>query len=130
MSIFKNGIPLQKIIVAYLPPVLWAALIFTFSSQSILPGFEESVHNFIFKKLAHITVYLVLYLLVVHAVISTISEKRPKTILLLPIFICLIYAISDEFHQSLVPGRYATLRDIGYDSLGIGIAFLKKYGYI
>lgn len=130
MSIFKSGISFQKIIVAYLPPVLWATLIFVFSSQSTLPGFEESVHNFIFKKFAHITVYFVLYLLVVHAVLRTISEKKPKIILLLPICICLLYAVSDELHQSLVPGRYATFRDIGYDSLGIGIAFLKKYGYI
>ncbi len=130
MSIFKNGVSFKKVLIAYLPPTMWAALIFIFSSQSILPGFEESALNFIFKKLAHISVYLVLYLLVVHAVISTISEKRSKTVILLPICICLMYAVSDEFHQSLVPGRYATLRDIGYDSLGIGIAFLKKYGYI
>lgn len=130
MSIFKSGITFKTIFVAYLPPFLWATLIFFFSSQSVLPGFEESVHNFIFKKLAHISVYLVLYLLVAHAVISTTSEKQSKVVLVLPIFICLLYAISDELHQSLVPGRYATLRDIGYDSLGISIAFLKKYGYI
>lgn len=82
------------------------------------------------KKIAHISVYFVLYLLVSQAVLATISEKRAKTILFLPILVCLVYALSDEFHQSLVPGRYATLRDIGYDSLGIGTAFLKKYGYI
>lgn len=130
MSFFKKNITIKQAVVTYLPPILWAILIFVFSAQSLLPGFEESVHDFVFKKLAHIFVYLVLYLLVLQAVTTTITEKQPKLTLLLPIFICLLYAASDEFHQSLVPGRYATFRDIGYDGLGISIAFLKKYGYI
>ncbi len=130
MNILKKNVTIKQAIIAYLPPILWAILIFIFSAQSLLPGFEESAYDFIFKKLAHISVYLVLYLLVLQAVITTITEKQPKMRLLLPIFICLLYAASDEFHQSLVPGRYATLRDIGYDGLGISIAFLKKYEYI
>lgn len=130
MNIFKNNINLKKLIIAYLPPVMWAGLIFLFSSQAILPGFEQSIYDFILKKLAHIFVYLVLYTLVVRGVTSTINKKYKNTIIFLPILICLIYAVSDEFHQSLVPGRYATFRDIGYDMLGVTIAFLKKFSYV
>jgi VanZ family protein len=130
VNIFKKDLSFKQAFVAYLPPMLWAMVIFLFSSQTNLPGFEESAYDFILKKLAHIFVYLVLYLLVFRAVKITIKADNSKLILLLPVVICIMYATSDEFHQSLVPGRYATLRDIGYDMIGVGIAFLKKYGYI
>ena len=130
MNVLKKGLSLQKIVLAYLPPLLWATVIFIFSAQASLPGFEESAYDFFLKKSAHVFVYLVLYTLVFHAVQSTVREEYKKTILLLPIAICLLYAVSDELHQSLVPGRYATLRDIGYDMLGVMLAFLKKYDYI
>lgn len=130
MNLFTKNISLKTILFAYLPPLLWAGVIFIFSSQTTLPGFEESAYDFFLKKLAHVFVYFILYLLVFRGVQLTINSSHKKTLLLFPIFICLFYAISDEFHQSLVPGRYSTLRDIGYDMLGVGIAFLKKYGYI
>ena len=130
MTFFKQSLTLIQILTAVLPPIIWAIVIFIFSSQTSLPGFDESVYDFVFKKLAHIFVYLVLYLLVFRAVKITIYEKLHAIILTAPLLICLLYASSDEFHQSLVPGRYATLRDIGYDMLGVVIAFLKKYRYI
>ena len=130
MKIFKNSINTTQLVSAFLPPILWAAVIFVFSSQTSLPGFEQSAYDFVLKKVAHIFVYLILYLLVVRSVTLTIKKGHKNLLMLLPIFICLFYATSDEFHQSLVPGRYSTLRDIGYDMLGVSIAFLKKFGYI
>lgn len=130
MNFFSKDITFKEIIISYLPPILWASVIFIFSSQTTLPGFTESAYDFALKKFAHIFVYLVLYLLVFRAVHKTVKSEHTKIILFLPIVICAIYATSDEFHQSLVPGRYATLRDIAYDMLGVFIAFLKKFGYI
>lgn len=34
------------------------------------------------------------------------------------------YAVVDEFHQSFVPGRFATIEDVVYDSLGITIGII------
>jgi VanZ family protein len=130
VNFLNQNISIRQIILAFLPSVIWAGVIFVFSSQTALPTFQESFYDFVFKKMAHIFVYLVLYLLVFQAVQQTFSNEHHKLKLLFPIIICMLYAISDEFHQSLVPGRYATLRDIGYDLLGVGIAFLKKYNYI
>ncbi|MBP9820439.1 hypothetical protein KBC79_06935, partial [Candidatus Woesebacteria bacterium] len=48
---------------AYLPAFVWAATIFILSSQSQLPGFTIIGYDYMFKKLAHISVYAVLYLL-------------------------------------------------------------------
>ncbi len=115
---------------AYLPPILWATLIFILSSQSVIAGFQESAYDYVFKKLSHILVYFVLYLLLKRAVDKTTNSKTSTKQLYVPILICLLYAASDEFHQSLVPGRYATIRDIGYDMIGVSVAFLKKYNFI
>ncbi len=130
MTLFKKDLTIKEIITAYLPPFLWAFIIFLFSSQSSLPGFEQSVFDFLLKKSAHIFVYLVLYFLVFKAANTTIKKQHTKIVLILPILICFTYAVSDELHQSFVPGRFATFRDIGFDMLGVGIGFLKKYDYI
>jgi len=33
---------------------------------------------------------------------------------------CLVFAGMDELHQSVVPGRSASLRDFGFDAIGLG----------
>lgn len=42
------------------------------------------------------------------------------------LFLCLLYSVSDEFHQIFVPGRSASARDILIDSLAAlgGVAFM------
>lgn len=65
-------------------------------------------------------VYAVLYYLLFRAY----RQTHPKQSIspqhyYWPLFFAFLYAISDELHQSMVAGRYATLRDIGYDSLGM-----------
>lgn len=123
---------IKQILIAYLPAIVWAVLIFTLSSQQVLPSFELSVLDFIFKKTAHIGVYAVLYLLLFMAGKKTWPKNKDfdARLWLLPLALSLIYAISDELHQSTVPGRHATLRDISYDMLGVSLVLLAKLGYI
>ncbi|MEN8253579.1 MAG: VanZ family protein [Patescibacteria group bacterium] len=133
-SILENKF--SNFMFVYSPPVLWALLIFIFSSQQLLPSVEFSALDFVLKKTAHIFVYAVLYLLLFRTVNKSLTRQRASKLknnsrlLYLPILICLVYAVSDEIHQYFVPGRFATLRDVGFDMLGVGIAFLKKYKYI
>lgn len=115
---------------AFLPPLAWAGLIFFFSSQSVLAGLEVSTLDFIFKKSAHMFVYGVLYLLLHRAFRLTFPNANPVLVWLAPLAICFVYAVSDEYHQSLVPGRFPSSRDIGYDMLGVAIAILRQYRYI
>ena len=79
-------------------------------------------------------VYAVLFLLLHRAFRLTIPQKIQTQYThahwLLPVVFALIYAITDELHQSFVPGRYATTKDIGYDMLGVAIALLRQYRYI
>lgn len=110
----------------FAPPVLWMALIFALSSQSVLPGPNVIWMDFVFKKSAHMFVYAVLYVLMFRAT----SWGKPKKEWVLPLILTIAYAMSDEIHQSLVPGRTATLRDIGYDGLGATVALLRMYRFI
>jgi VanZ family protein len=115
---------------AYAPALLWGVLIFAFSAQPTLPGPDIYSVDFLFKKMAHITVYAVLYLLLYFGVARTTPATNHSRKVWLPLLICFVYAATDEFHQSLVPNRTPTLRDIGYDLLGASIAFLYRYRYI
>lgn len=116
---------------AFLPPILWASLIFFLSSKQNLPGFSVSALDFFFKKLAHMFVYAVLYFLLSRGVDLVVNKKsNSKAKIFLPMVLVLCYALSDEIHQSFIPNRYATLRDVGYDILGSSLVVLKKYKYI
>lgn len=98
--------------------------------MSALPSLDFSLYDFIFKKTAHIVVYAVLFVLLWHADTRLNPTRTTSQRWILPALICLGYAISDEIHQSFVPGRYATLRDIGFDMLGCWIVLLRKYHFI
>ena len=75
-------------------------------------------------------VYAVLYFLLWRAVQKTVTPPERQIHWALPMCLTLCYAISDELHQNLVPGRYGTMRDVGYDMLGASIVFLRQYRYI
>lgn len=130
--------PISTYLNAILPPILWAGMIFLFSHQSILPGFSLSVLDFLFKKSAHVFVFGVLYLLIWRAgfLIKFNAKKLDSSLMpsyqnwWLPLAIVIIYAVSDELHQSLVSGRSASLRDVGFDTLGASLMMLKIYHYI
>lgn len=113
---------------AFLPATLWAGIIFLFSAQEMLPSLTLSVLDFLFKKSAHMFVYAVLYFLL-YQTFKQLGTKT-KNIWKKALIISLIYALTDEFHQSLVPGRSATLRDVGFDFLGISLIILRKFKYI
>ena len=117
----------ELLILSYLPSALWAGLIFFLSDQQLLPGLGLSAWDFIAKKLAHMFVYAVLYYLLFWAYRRThqqspLSNKNYWW----PLAIALIYAASDEIHQSFVSGRTATLRDFAYDALGMITVLLHQ----
>ncbi len=112
--------------IRYLTLILWCGLIFFLSSQSVLPGAPSGVLDFVFKKSAHMTVYALLYLFAVRA-FSTGSRQQFTRAAIFTI----LFAVSDEFHQSFVPGRTPHLMDIGFDSVGMLAmwAAIKKFSW-
>lgn len=105
----------------WLPVLLWMGVIFVASSRSSLPFVLNKTVDFATKKAGHVTEYGVLAFLLWRA----ISKERGWAAL--PSFggafvLSLLYAISDEFHQTFVPGRSGRLADVGSDVLGVILA--------
>lgn len=99
----------------WLPVVVWAGLIFALSS---VPGLDSGLSwDFALRKLAHGAEYALLGALLARAVAG-----------LPALWLGIAYAVSDELHQSLVPGRAASLFDVGVDSVGVlvGILALRR----
>ncbi len=105
----------------WLPVILWCGVIFFLSSQPHLPGPEDKTWDFLFKKLGHISAYGILFGLTFKA---TKSAKNS-------LVFCILYAMSDEYHQSFVPGRTPMLRDVGIDIIGMSLAAFgaKRYDW-
>ena len=87
--------------------------------QFLFPDLTPSGISFwhgVIRKLAHVAEYFVLATVVYRA----LRFERPSLIdakLRTIVFVALA-ALLDEFHQSFVPSRTATIIDVGYDCLG------------
>ena len=84
----------------------------------------EFINNigWIIRKFAHFSIYTVVGFLLM-ALISTYNLERSKKIKI-SFIIGIIYAISDEIHQSFIPGRAAKLMDVMIDSVGVFVGIL------
>lgn len=89
-----------------------------------LNGFFGELANFLVRKGAHFTEYLILYMLA-YRVIRL--YKNQNEALIWGIVFVIVYATTDEFHQSFVPGRAMMIRDILIDTTGavFGYALLS-----
>ena len=74
--------------------------------------------DFVVKKTAHMVEYFVLYWLLFRAW-SRKGELINKKVFVWSMVVAILYALSDEWHQTFVPGREGTLRDVGFDTIGI-----------
>lgn len=109
---------MEKIIknklIRYAPAILWMCFIFYLSSGPTTAITGTSVQRFLILKSFHLIEYAILFILLNFAGIS------PKK----SILIAYLYALSDEFHQSFVPGRTGLFRDTFIDLLGIILAYI------
>ncbi|MCC6639002.1 VanZ family protein [Candidatus Falkowbacteria bacterium] len=96
--------------------LMWMGVIFYFSSLPQPVSHLEWSFELLLRKLAHFFEYFVLCFLVFWV---SVGRMRSRYALVVSIVGACLYAISDEYHQSFVPGRHATLMDIGIDLFGI-----------
>ncbi len=108
------------------PVFAWCLLIFILSSIPTLPKVGFIWWDFVLKKTAHMIEYAVLYFLVWRVLAR--QGTTNKKIWILPFIFGTFYALSDEYHQAFVAGRTSTIRDVGFDILGMMISYwwLKK----
>lgn len=113
-------------LISMLLVVSWYGLIYWFSNQAKLPGFDHSWLNFIWFKTAHILVYAVLAGLVVLAWSQWLPALNWKQVTFLSVVVVFLFAVHDEWHQSFVSGRTSSWRDVVIDMLG-AIGGLRWY---
>jgi VanZ family protein len=119
----------REMIAAWLPVVVWGAVIFTFSTAAFsaentariidpvlvwlfpgISGVSMGVAHALIRKCAHFTEYAILFILLIRGPM----RGRPVTAMAL----CIAYALLDEGHQVFVAGRTPSLYDVALDSTG------------
>lgn len=139
--------PSQRFMRYWLPLMGWMLLIFLLSHQDkdetslrtgllrwllSLAGIDgawlmSGIRGFVLRKFAHFTEYAVLCMLVLRLAALHFSIRKA---LIYSLLFCLIYACSDEFHQTFVPGRVGTPMDVAIDTSGaVAGMLLWLYGW-
>jgi VanZ family protein len=91
------------------------AVIFALSAQESLPGHPSPAIAVLIERGGHLIEYAILAALCLRAVSQTLPTRRPAR---WAMAITLLYAFSDEWHQSFVPGRDVEVMDLVADLLG------------
>ena len=138
----------RKKLLAWFCFIAWLLLIFFFSSQNgesssgVSNGILKIIENifnislsapwckFFIRKLGHFSIYLILALLTINLV-KQYYKITKKQFIIVAVF-CLLYAISDEFHQSFVGGRSPQAMDVLIDFCGaiLGCLIYKLFKII
>ncbi|WP_371117183.1 VanZ family protein [Paenibacillus sp. cl123] len=114
-------------VLRWLPSILWMGAIFYFSSRTgnDLGGWLDGIRQYLpwmeGFDWGHFVSYFVLAL-------TFLWGLRPKRagwgIKALVVFLCLLYGLTDEYHQSFVPGRTPDIADLRNDGIGAALAML------
>ena len=96
----------------------YCALVFVGSSISQVPQELGKIPDYVL----HFIEYFIMGLLANLAFRSRPLSFRIGMASVIATLFCVAYAVSDEFHQYFVRGRYASLPDIGADLLGAASA--------
>jgi len=128
----------------WLPVILWMGFIFVMSTSlgssahtsriieplirwlapGISPAAVDRVHGLI-RKTGHFTEYAILALLVLRAVRISLRHRHLEggcKAAGIALLVAAVYASTDEFHQSFVPGRTASVYDVLIDTSGAFVA--------
>ena len=130
----------------WLPVAIWMAFIFwmstaRFSAQNtrsfiepairfFLPGISQHPVEVIYglvRKGGHLAEYFILGLLLFRAFRAGSVENHGWRWALRALVVVAVYASTDEFHQSFVPGRTASLIDMFIDTSGGALAQLISF---
>jgi len=93
--------------------IFWCGIIIHISS---LPHLSISGHGFPIRKLGHIVVYFILTILLWKNIFWEQNHHIAKAVICC--IIALGFAIFDEIHQSVIPGRHGNIQGVSIDMLG------------
>ncbi len=101
------------------PVAVWLAVIFAASAQSNVGSFGR-----IPDWITHGIEYGILAVLLCRAFAGGFGAALSPRDALLVVALATAWGISDEWHQSFVPGRQSSAADVGKDLLGCSVAVL------
>jgi len=124
----------------YAPLVLWAVLIFIGSGNVLsaahtslllravrwlFPNVRDeslAVFHLLVRKAGHLTEYAILATLAARAFRGSSHDLLRRHWFWVSLLLAIVYALTDEWHQSFVPSRTASIYDSLIDSVGALIA--------
>ena len=112
----RTGPPPLRSLARWAAVLGWMALVFFLSAQPDLPHPEAGWADRLFSSGSHALEYGVL------AVLLALALEGRRRSLLVAFLLAVLYAFSDEFHQTFVPGRVADPWDLVFDAAGALVA--------
>lgn len=109
----------------WLPALIWMVVIFGLSHQtgsdlnSYLPWVQRLMPWLNSFDIGHFVSYFILSCLIWWAMAS-----HRLIVSFIVVFICILYGITDEYHQSFIAGRTPDLLDIRNDTIGALLAMV------
>jgi hypothetical protein len=110
---------------AWLPVILWALLIFHFSSGTVPVASTVYWQDFAVKKTGHVLLFGALSILIYRAL--RINRIARKDAAILAVVLATFYGATDEYHQMFTQGRESRVRDIFIDGGGATLVILAAY---
>ena len=104
----------------WLPSFLWMALIFVLSSMPGANFSGDKKEDFLVRKVLHVIEYTIL----------TLTYYRGSKKVAVAVVLAILFAITDEFHQTLVPSRTGKRSDIVIDASAAVITGLVLWKYL
>lgn len=114
----------------WLPALLFAGFILFLSTRPDLKSDFPREWDLVLRKIGHVGMYFVMTLLLARIGLREVTDKHVR---MAAIFVAglgaLILAFMDENIQAFVPGRSGSMKDVGFDVVGIlgamGILFWR-----
>jgi VanZ family protein len=114
----------------YISLALLSTLLIIYASSIPDPALlgDDSLTEQIISNIAHIPAYALLAFLWLKAFERRNAGHSFMSAALI-LFALILFAVSDEIHQSFIPGRSASFMDIGLDFIGIffGLVIFKIF---
>jgi len=103
----------SELLLHWSPAFLWAGFIFYLSHQSSPPGASLAP-----DYIGHILLYGILTLTLLWAVTKGFRKPPTLRLVIMAWVLALLYGITDEVHQSMIPLRDPSLQDLVSNSVG------------
>lgn len=117
----------KQTFVRWIPAFICMSLIFYLSHQpgdrlqTAVPWFQIIFPKMTSFNWGHFVAYFALALCIYAGLGSKWNHLRGKVLI---VILCILYGVTDEFHQMFIPGRHPDLLDVRNDGIGAALAMI------